>query len=144
MSVRTYDPKEVVVLVGGIPIGGFADGTAIAVSRSNDAYSKVSGTDGITSRAKSNDKSGEIAITLSQTSPSNDVLSGIALADELSNNGVVPVSITDLSGRTILLSAFAWIRKPADTEFAKEISNREWMLDAADLNMFVGGNPSSE
>jgi hypothetical protein len=144
MAVRTYDPKEVVVLVGGIPIGGFADGSAVSVSRANDTFSKVSGTDGITSRAKSNDKSGEIALTLAQTSPSNDVLSGFAIADELSNNGVVPVAITDLSGRTVLVSAFAWVRKPPDTEFAKEISDREWMLDAADLDMFVGGNPDAE
>ena len=55
MSVRTYDPKAVAVLIGGVPIGGFADGTFISVERDNDTFQKVSGSDGIVSRAKSNE-----------------------------------------------------------------------------------------
>ncbi len=86
--VRTYDPKEVIIIVGVAPMGGFADGSFITINRINDTFSKVSGTDGVVSRAKSNDKSGEITLTLAQTSPSNDVLTLIAQADELSNNGI--------------------------------------------------------
>ena len=144
MALRTYDPKKVIVIVGVVPIGGFADGSFITVSRANDTFSKVSGADGVVSRAKSNDKSGEISITLSQTSPSNDVLSLIAQADELTNNGVVPIWIRDSSGRTNLLSAFAWVRKPPDVEFGKEITDREWMFDAVDIDFFVGGNFQAE
>lgn len=144
MPVRTYDPKQVSVLVNGIPIGGFADGTFIRAMRSNDMFTKQSGADGIVSRAKSNDLSGEITLTLAQTSPSNDVLSGIQLTDELSNNGVVPVLIKDNSGRSIYVSAFAWIRKHTEAEFGKEIANREWIFDCADLDTFTGGNPDAE
>ncbi len=141
--VRTYDPSMAVLVVNGIPIGGYADGTGIKVSRSNDAYSKVTGMDGVTSRAKSVDRSGEIVITLAQTSPSNDVLSALAALDEAQNTGVVAVIITDLSGRSVYSSAKAWIRKPADAEFGKEISNREWTLDCAELAVFSGGNPNN-
>jgi hypothetical protein len=143
MPVRTYDPKQVSVLVAGVPIGGFADGTAISVIRSNDSYSKVSGADGVMSRAKSNDISGEVTLTLSQTSPSNDYLSSIQSLDSLSGTGVVPVLIQDNSGRSKYVSGFAWVRKPPDSEFGKEISNREWVLDCADLSFFTGGNPDS-
>lgn len=141
MAVRTFDFKKVSMIVGGIPITGFADGTGIMVSLASDAYTKVSGADGVVSRAKSNDYSGEITITLSQTSPANDYLTTIALADELSGAGVVPVSITDNGGTTKIASAFAWIRKKPDVEFGKEISDREWVLDCAELTLyFVGGN----
>ena len=144
MPVRTFDPKQVAVLVNGIPIRGFADGTMIAVARSNDLFEKSSGADGVVTRVKSNDLSGTIDMTLAQTSPSNDVLTGINKNDELSNTGIVPVSITDLSGRSVYVTAFAWIRKPADAEFSKTVSNREWGFDCADLDMFSGGNPDAE
>ena len=140
MPVRTFDPKEVAVVVGGSVIGGFADGEFIRVSRKNDAYTMVEGSDGVISRAKSNSRSGEMTIILSQTSPSNDVLSLIHAADEATNAGVVPVAVKDLSGRSTYVSAFAWIRKSPDTSFGKDITNREWILDLADYNPFVGGN----
>lgn len=142
-DLRTYDPKKVIVTVGGVPISGFADGTFVGVERDNDAWAKVSGADGVVSRAKSNDLTGTITLTLQQTSPSNDVLSGFAIADELTNAGVVPVSVTDLGGRTLIVSAFSWIMKRANAEFSKEISNREWAIACAELKMFLGGNVST-
>ena len=30
MAVRTYDPKQVIITVGGVPMSGFADGTFLA------------------------------------------------------------------------------------------------------------------
>ncbi len=142
-DLRTYDPKKVIVNVGGVPISGFADGTFISAERDNDAWSKVSGADGVVSRAKSNDLTGTITLTLQQTSPANDVLTGFAIADELTNAGVVPVSVTDLGGRTLITSAFSWVIKRATAEFGKEIANREWTIACADLKMFLGGNVST-
>jgi hypothetical protein len=136
----TYDPKKVAVIVAGVPMGGFADGSFITAERTNDSFSKVSGSDGIVSRAKSNDKSGSIKITLQQTSPSNDVLAGIQLLDEMTNTGIVPVIIQDFSGRSTFVSAFAWIKKPPAGEFTKEISNREWEFECADIDLRHGGN----
>lgn len=140
MPVRTYDPRQVIITIGGVPMSGFADGTFVKVSRVSDSFSKVSGADGIVSRSKTNDFSGSIELTVAQTSPSNDILSAFMISDELTNTGVVPVICKDVSGRTSLFSAFAWIRKPADTEFGKDITNRTWTLDCADLFMGVGGN----
>jgi hypothetical protein len=140
MAVRTYDPKQILVIVGGVPIGGYADGTFVKVSRKSDAYSMTTGCDGITSRAKSNDRSGSIVITLAQTSPSNKILTGFAVADEIANAGVVPVLIKDSAGDSAYVSGFAWVRKQPDGEFGKEVGNREWNMDAADLDIFTGGN----
>lgn len=144
MALHTYDPKKVQVLLGGVPIGGFADGTFVTLSRSNDAFTKHSGADGDLTRVKQNDRSGECAITLSQSSASNDYLSGVAIADELTNDGVLPLLIKDLSGNSLFASGFAWIRKVPDSSFGKDIENREWMLDVADLAFFVGGNDINE
>ena len=144
MALRTYDPKQVQVIFGGVPIGGFADGTFINIMRSNDAFTKHSGADGDLTRVKQNDSSGEATITLAQSSASNDYLSGVALADEASNDGVLPLLIKDLSGTSTFVSGFAWIRKTPDASFGKDIENREWVLDIADLATFVGGNAVNE
>jgi len=141
MPLRTYDPGEVLVLIAAIPISGFSDGTFVRVERSSDAFTKIEGVDGIISRSPNTDRSGTVSITLSQTSPSNDFLYGLAIADELSNAGVVPIFIRDRSGRSIFVSGFGWIRKVPSMEYSKSDSNREWMIDAVNLNMFGGGNP---
>ena len=142
MALATFDPAEVVITIGGVPMSGYADGTFALLSRNVDAYSMVTGADGLTTRVKSNNRSGSLTLTLTQTSPSNDVLSGFALLDELSNGGVVPIQVKDLSGTTILFSATGWVRKIADVEYSNVLSNREWILDLADFDMFVGGNPA--
>ena len=143
MPVYTYDPTEVVLTVGGVPLSGFTDGAFIKVSRDEDAYMKAVGADGQVSRAKNANKSGSITITLKQTSPANDVLSGYALADEVGNAGLVPVLIKDLLGTTLVSSSGAWVKKVSDTEMGKEISDREWVLDCESINMVVGGNSIS-
>lgn len=140
MVLRTYDPASVVISVGGVPMSGFADGTFLTVDRDENAFTKVTGADGTSTRVKSNNRSGTMTLTLKQSSPSNDILSGFAALDELSNLGVVPIIIKDLSGNSLFFSATGWVQKYPSTEFAKEISNREWTLDLVDVDMFVGSN----
>jgi hypothetical protein len=139
-TVKTYDPKAVICTFGGIALQGFANGTFLVAQRDEDLFTKSVGADGSVERAKSNNKAGNCVFTLQQTSPSNDVLSGFALADELRNEGVKPLLIKDLSGRTLLFAASAWIRKTANASFGKEVETREWTIDCASMDMFVGGN----
>lgn len=143
-AVRTYDPGAVVLSVGGVPIGGYADGTFILVERSEDSFTAVVGAQGITSRAKSNNRMGQITITLAMTSPSNDALSLILVADELTNSGIVPVLCEDKSGRSKHFSALAWVTKVPNKEYGKEVTNVEWVLMMADYDAFLGGNASFE
>lgn len=140
MSLGTYDPASVVVNVGGISLEGFANGTFVTASRSGDSYIDDTGADNRTTRIKQNDKSGSIVVTLSQSSPSNDYLSGLALLDETTGDGVVPVTVKDLSGTTLWFTPTAWIKAPSPGAFGKAITNREWTFRCADLMPFTGGN----
>ena len=65
---------------------------------------------------------------LKQSSPSNDVLSGFANVDELTNAGVVPILVKDLSGNSIYFSATGWVKKYPSSEFGKDLANRDWVL----------------
>lgn len=138
--VLTYDPKQVSVIVGGKIMSGFADTTFIKASRNEQAFNLKVGVDGEGTRAKSNNLSGKVEITLMQSSSSNDDLSAFAAADELANAGVVPLLINDKSGRTVLQATTAWIQKYADVEFAKETSTRTWILETDQFLIFEGGN----
>ena len=140
MAVRTYDPKAVICSIGGVPMSGYPDGTFIEISRDDVAFTKVVGADGTTTRVKSNNTGGTLTVTLKQSSPSNDVLSAFAQADERANLGVVPILIKDLSGNSISFSATGWVQKLPDQIFANEINNRVWVFDLADVDIFVGSN----
>ena len=140
MTVETYSPKRVEVIVAGVPMKGFADGTFVTVARANDSFATNVGADGEVSRTASADRTGTVTLTLQQTSDSNDFLSGLMTADELTLAGQFPFLLKDTNGRTILESPCAWINKPADSEFGNELSNREWVISCSELQGLVGGN----
>jgi hypothetical protein len=140
--VFTYDPKNVSMIVGGKIMHGFGDGTFIKVSRNEQAFNLKVGVDGEGTRAKSNNKSGKFEITLMQSSSSNDILSGYATADELSNLGAVPVLLRDNNGTTLATALTGWVQKLPDSELAKEITTRTWTIETDALEMFIGGNNS--
>ena len=143
MATRTYDPCEVIISVGGRPITGFAQTSKVNVERDEDAYTKYIGIDGEVSRAKNCNKSGTVTITLAQTSPSNDLLSELAEADEAANAGVVPVLVRDLNGTSLAAAPDAWVKRLAGANFGKEISDRSWVLDCGRLTLRPGGSNAS-
>ncbi len=136
----TFDIKKCLILVGGIRMQGFADGEAFSLELDDDLYQKVTGADGDTSRSRRHGLAANAKISLMQTSPSNDVLMGFAIADHLNNAGVVPLLVKDLLGTTAVFSAYAWVKKPAPLALGKELANKEWMLDLATTEMVIGGN----
>ena len=140
MSVETYSPKRVEVIFGGVPLRGFSDSTFILVERTSEAFTTNVGADGEASRTHNADRTGKITVTLQQTSDSNDYLSALVNADEISLQGQLPILVKDTNGRTLAESPCAWIDKVANSEFSAEISDREWVISCSELIMFVGGN----
>jgi len=140
MGVKTYDPNEVTVIVGGFTLSGFADGTKVTCERMEPGWSLQIGTDGEGTRSKSNNKSGAVTIVLMQTSDSNDILSAIAAADEYGNAGLRNVLVKDAGGRTVFEAETAWVERYPTSEFGREATGREWVLHTDTLVVFVGGN----
>lgn len=140
MATKTYSPKRVELIINGTPMKGFADGTFISVERTSDAFTTNVGADGEASRTHSSDKTGKVTLTLQQTSDSNDFLSALVIADEKTLKSQFALLLKDTNGKTVVASAFAWIDKVSNAEFAAEISDREWVISCAELESFVGGN----
>jgi len=139
--MKTFDPAKVVVTFQGQRIlGPFGEGTFIVIKRNSQLYTRKTGADGEGARARSQDKSFIVEVTLGQASLSNDTLSDIANTDELSGGGVGVLQIEDLSGTTLFHSEEAWIQKYPDTEMGAELGERTWPFEGVKGEMYVGGN----
>lgn len=136
----TFDIKKCIIIVGVARMQGFANGEAFSLELDDDLYQKEAGADGDVSRSRRHGLSASAKISLMQTSPSNDILMGYAVADHLSNAGVVPLTVKDILGTTTIFAPYCWVKKPAPMAVGKELTNREWALDIANTEMFIGGN----
>lgn len=142
MTLRIYDPDQVSLIFAGVEITGWADGSFVKVEHTTPRRASVAGTDGDVTRSRSKDKRGMITFRLMQTSPSNDILSAISIADDLAPNGagVAPVLVRDGQGRANYAGAQAWIVDQPDAEFDRGAKEREWKIEVAELDDFTGGN----
>lgn len=142
--MKSYDPKNHTCIFAGKILSGFADGTFIKVKRNVDMFSLKVGVDGSGTRSKSNDKSGQVEISLMASSASNDDLSALALLDEQNlgstSSGVGALVIKDNQGTSKVAAATAWIKKFPDWERAKEIGVLTWVIESDEIDIFLGGN----
>lgn len=123
MSVNTYDPQDVNVVVDSTFLTGFADGTFVTVEPDEESYTPYVGAKGEVSRAKNANKMGKITVTLSQDSPSNAYLSKLEKGTK-----TFPVSVVDQNFGTTSGGNDCWIERKANTEYGKEINSREWVF----------------
>lgn len=139
MSLRTYDPKQVIFTWNGIVITGFAPGTFITAARTTDLWELIVGADGEATRVKSNDRSGSVTATLQQGSQANDLLMAQLIADEIGNTGVGAILIKDFTGNSFVAGAQAFIKRVPDFARATaDESNIEWLFAIATLEIFNG------
>ncbi|QKJ86684.1 DUF3277 family protein [Paramixta manurensis] len=139
----TFDGSEVHVIIGTVPLSGFSDGDSITATRSGDLFTKRSGLDGSTGRSKNTDKSGTIEVRLLSTSAANDALSLLMNMDSLGLEGdaVFPISVVDMSGRTVISGSECWLQTPPSVAFSTNaVGERAWVFAAASLQLYVGGN----
>jgi len=140
-GVKTYDPNNVQLILGGVGISGYADGTFINLTYDEDLYNKTVGADGEVSRSKTTNRSATLTITLKQTSSSNDALSALYQLDESEDGGVVPMMIKEIgTGTTLVFTQAAWVQKLPDLNFSKDIEDRQWTIATSQLESYIGGN----
>lgn len=129
--VTSYDAKDVSVIVNGIYLTGFADGTFVSYSKDEEQFSTTVGALGDVARAKVNNPLGTITVTLQQTSPQVAMLNNLAMSGKLVEARVIHKgSNTQKVGGTQ-----CFVKKPADGEFSNEVSNREFEIAVLDYSI---------
>lgn len=144
--MRVYDPKSVVCIFDSVPIFGYAPGTFVTVEMTTDAFVRYIGVSGESARARTNDRSGRVSMTLLQSSPTNTVFTLLHTSDILltSGLGLSVFAMKDLTGSSIAISKACWIASPPSVSFGNEAQSWTWTIDCAELAIGAGGgsNPS--
>lgn len=143
--VKTYDPKKMIVIFGGIIISGYDEGTFINVETEGDGINAIIGCD--QEIVRSIDPSSvlkTVTVTLLQSSSSNDKLSSIVDRDNQSGDGIMPLVIKDLTGTSFMISDQAWITKKPNLQRGQKAGDGkcEWVFQAVvpDEAFLVGGH----
>ena len=97
VSVTTYDPKKVNVIVGGRVITGFASDGVVTLAKSEDSVTPSVGAKGDVTYSENANESGTVSLTLMSTSSSLSYL-----RDLEAKRRAVNVSITDANDDTAL------------------------------------------
>lgn len=139
MSSKVYDPHQLSVVFGVTPINGFAEDTMISIDVEEPQYNATTDIHGNVTRFRVNKNMAKITITLTQSSPSNDVLSSFVEADRINNSGTFPVMIKDPNGTTLFSSTSSYVEQVPSIEFGNDNKNREWLIRATSINNFIGG-----
>jgi len=139
-DLGTFDFRKLNCIFGVAQITGFAEGDALSVEETDVAFKDAYGADGGVDRIKNNAIGLRITISLRQTSPTNQVLSALHLADRA--GGVpVPLLIKDRNGTTFYTAAKAWIAGFPKAAFGNEAKSREWIIKTgSDYFISIGGN----
>ena len=132
MSVKTYDPSQVAIIIGGRIIGSW---NTVAITREEDEWTFNAGTSGEVTRTKNLNKLGMFELTIPQTSEDNAALSALRLLGNTLN-----CSVLDKSGTSVGLIPEGTIVKAPDSEFGKESGERVWQIKGDLVTFLAGGN----
>jgi len=135
MPLSQHDPAKVIVLVGGVRMRAFADGSMVTIARNEDNRSMHTGTDGEFRHIKSRNNSGTVTLMLADYSPSNAAVQALDDADV-----PFPISVIDkASNGDLFNTTSAMVQREPDNEKAKESVDREWVFQYGKGTKKLGG-----
>lgn len=139
MANYTYDVSQHFVVIGGVPITGFHDGSEITLEMDEDAFTRQVDVDGKNVIFnKSNNYLATLTFTLNFGTDDNDFLSGVYQAFRQGSGGIVPIMVKDNNGRSIITGSGA-IQQIPSLQAGSESSGREWTIGMGQTQIFIGG-----
>lgn len=133
----TYDPAKVIITIDGVSLHGFTDGDFFTAKYDDDRYTKIKGIDGEVGRVRSLSTAGVLEFTLAASSKANDELN--QFNPDYGYIGVAPISITDLSGRTVISCEKSWLKTAPEIAMGVDIGEYKWVFDCAKMQIVYGG-----
>lgn len=129
--MRTYNPKEVAVVLGTSLLTGWNN---IRIVRAEDGVMFNAGTQGEITRTINQNKLGSFVITMQQSSIDNETLSALEIS-----KSAIPCTMIDRSGTSTAIIDLGTVVKMPDSDFGKESGTREWTI-TGELTEFIGSN----
>lgn len=135
---KTYDPNNLSVVFGGVPISGFAVDEGLSIERENPLYKSTVDLHGNPTRTKINNDSTKITLTLTHKAYSNNILSNFIEMDRLNNSGVFPVSIKEPGGSTLFACTHAYVLEAPKLGYGADEKNKTWTIQAHGVTQYIG------
>lgn len=128
MAIASYDAKSVSVIVDGVYITGFAEGSFVEAEKMEDTFQTSVGAQGDVGISEVNNPIGTITVTLQQTSPSVAYLNRLAASKR-----IVPVwVISNNTPREKIGGTQARVLRPAQSTFSNAIESRAFQFQVFD------------
>lgn len=140
-TIASYSPENVIIYVAGfLRIEGLAQGSFLTIAANSPVAVAERTTDGKVARLVNKDDSYTIAMTLTSTAESNDILTKLALIDRVTAKGILPILIKDTTGTSLFFSPSTWIDSLPNQEFTDDISTRTWTFRCTQGVQNIGSN----
>lgn len=139
-QLTSYSPDNYVLTFGAIIFRGFAKGTFMELELAEDTIKEDVGSSGDVVRVFTPNHLATLTVTLQGSSPTNDQLSSMHLADRITKIGYAPLQLMDRNGATLFSDPQAYIRKFPKFEAMDDANNYPWVIvmpNCADF--FIGG-----
>jgi hypothetical protein len=130
--VKTYDCKQVRIVLGPHMVEGLSDGTFVSIEANGDGITKKVGCDGEVVRSIDPDSTAKITMTVLYGSDTVGFCQEQYDKDHKTGDGTFMVQITDPKGGLIFSAQDGWVTKPPTREFGKEASDREIEIDTGE------------
>lgn len=139
----TYNPAAIVADLSGyvIPSKDFARDRFISVRPEGPEFEKILGIRGKHTWVHNRNRSGEIKITLMQTSEANRVFSNIVQMDSVNLTGRLHFNLKDVEGSSLVAVTDCRILGIPEIVYSGDQEAREWTIGYLYTNILtVGGN----
>ena len=132
MSLKTYDPSEMSIIIGGSIINSW---NTVNVELDEDEQAASTGTSGEHTRTINPNNMGTLTLTLPQSSADNAKLQALATSKQIFSTMVM-----DKNGNDVHVMAEAFISKRPPAEYGKEHGEREWIIKGGLSTNLVAGS----
>ena len=131
-SLQSYSFKQVVVMIGDLPVEGFFEGDdAVMIERNNDTATPLIGADGAATVSVSGDDSATVTLKLQPSSAANRYLENQHKRQRGGTVQPFPVSVRDTTNGEGGSGPEATIVNRADRSFGSNVTVREWKIFVA-------------
>ena len=139
-TVKQYDPQNYVCTVDSTDIGGWADGSIIAIEFDSDGVGDEAGAHGDVVRMIMHDDRATATLRLQATSDSNTFLSGLYEEDRLTKAKTFSFMLYNIETGEKAFAAEAWVmRAPTPNVEGTELPVREWRIRLAKCKIAIRG-----
>jgi hypothetical protein len=140
MTIKTYDPRQVSIVIANHAIQGLSAETSVVIEREDVAYKHYLDSRGNGNRFRVQNDYAKITLNINQCSESNNLLSAYQEFDREKGAGAFTLMIRDYNTeKTLITSTAAWIEKNATIELASENKIVEWTIISSETDQYITG-----